>query len=91
MLKKRLAAVILIGFIIVAFYTSAYTIIHAGHDCAGEVCTLCPIILEKRLTGQLDGAFAVGFVLFLAFCVSKLYIQDKKRVNLVNSKIRMNN
>jgi H+/Cl- antiporter ClcA len=93
---RIIAIVILTGFIVVSFAVTAVTIIHAGHNCVENLCSLCPCIPGKRLTEQVARvAVLVGILVALLYVMRNFGVwfslSRKYPINLIEAGIRMNN
>jgi hypothetical protein len=92
---RIIAVVILVGFVVASFAVTALTIIHAGHNCAEKLCSLCPFILGKRLTEQLGRIVVVIAILSAALYAVRSSREQSNRfaafpINLIEFNIRMN-
>jgi quinol-cytochrome oxidoreductase complex cytochrome b subunit len=93
---RVIAMIILVSFAVVSFYGAIYILMHAGHDCTERPCTLCPCILAKPFA-EMFGAFNAAGLIFAVGLLALFVIGDsldfsrKHTLNLIKSKIRMNN
>lgn len=68
----RLSAVLLAAFILVAIMFSLFMIIHeADHDCIGDNCPVCAVIvLCQNTLKALGDALIAAALVFACFCFS---------------------
>ncbi len=67
---RRLSAVLLVAFVLVAMMFSLFMIIHeAGHDCIGDNCPVCAVItLCQNTLKALGDALLAAALVFACFC-----------------------
>jgi hypothetical protein len=93
---KRIAAlVILISFVCVSLAMPLYILMHAGHDCGGRLCNLCPCIVTKRTGDDFVTLAVVGLLsaaLITVLTRGKLTFRGRKNAtSLIDFNVRMNN
>ena len=93
MLKKIIAIIILIGFIFVPLATVVYVTINIGHICHdADLCSICPSVLTKRVMDFASVIAIAGMIIFASAIVgANSCVTQKNNINLIQSKIRMNN
>lgn len=68
--NRAISWIVLIVFSLVIFCSSAYIIVHAGHDCTGEDCSICMELAECHKTLHTLGTAVAGALqLMLMLCI----------------------
>ena len=94
--KIILAWVALVATLFVVLFSSAYIATHMHHDCIGESCPICHMLLQCAQNIKTAGSAIASDVAFIVvfFCYFKIKI-DKKTFSyiksLVSLKVRMDN
>jgi hypothetical protein len=94
---RRIISALLVFVMLFAFAAvPIFVIVHSGHSCHGELCSLCPFILEKQRIFELFGRFAViGFSLLTLYLTQVIGIRAgesrKCLLSLTEANVRMNN
>ncbi len=67
---RRLSAVLLAAFVLVAMMFSLFTIVHDScHECTGDNCPVCAVIAMCRNTLKtLRDALTAAVLVFVCFC-----------------------
>lgn len=93
-LKKSLATIICICFVLVSFLSIFFVINHEHHQCTGESCLVCCQLENAKNTlkqSNMSGTSHLSFLpvlTFLTICVIS-YFANIKIASLVTLKIRM--
>ena len=96
-IKQKSTKLVLFALLIVfTVFSLVFMTIEAGHDCSGEDCPICSLILTLQQNLRLFGLFAAGTAVF-GICIfndektsrakASYFIQP---LSLVSHKIKMN-
>ena len=95
-MRKSMAGILAILFLIVTLFSSVYIIIESDHDCAGKDCHICHVLevceaILQRVENTLSSFHAVVFICFsfIVLQVSKSKISINR--SLFDLKVRLNN
>ena len=91
MFKKIIAIIILCVFVFVPLATMIYAVTQIGHDCIGELCSICPSILTKQSLINNSNCFLILIAADIIAQSIQFIASEKDSINLIESKIRMNN
>lgn len=95
-IKKIIATLILIAFVLVSVFSTTFIIQHLNHNCTGYHCETCTQIesalstLKILAATGLIGVFSMIRLLLASFQNFNKN-QSLSTVNLVSLKVRMNN
>lgn len=95
-LKKSLAAILCVCFVMASFLSVFFIITHECHDCTGNDCVVCYQLenakstLQQLCTGIANNTSLLPVLAALILCISACF-PEKKTASLVTLKIRMDN
>ncbi len=97
--RNAVAAVMITALILfVLLFSSFYMAAEADHDCSGEDCPVCVVLLQcqqavKRISGSAPGTAVITLLLISATGIILLPVSDSfiSYPTLVSRKIRLDN
>ncbi len=96
-IKRRMAVLVLLAFVLVAFFSSLFIITHADHDCAGKHCVTCAQIGSAALILKMFGTAGTAAIFLVGRTGQTCLLTLKKNepspftTDLISLKVRMNN
>ncbi len=94
--RRFMAAVLTAAAVLVLLSSSAFLLLHADHDCAGEDCQICEQLYActqnfKKLTAVLTAVAAVITFFAFAWVVSRQTCAAFARNTPVDLKVKLSN